>query len=347
MNKSVITPGLGPLIVDIKGTELEKDDLDVLNHPLIGGVILFARNYQSKVQVTRLISEIKAIRSPQLLVCVDQEGGRVQRFKDDFTALPPLHTLGQLFDKDREQALQASRLLARLMAFELKPTGIDFSFAPVVDVYDPASQIIANRAFHHCPQAITALAKAYIDGLHDIGMIAVAKHFPGHGGVLEDSHLCLPTDSRCFNEVEKKDIIPYQTLMSHGLDGLMSAHVLFNHIDHLPSGFSRFWISDILRNKLGFKGIVFTDDLSMQGATEFGNIIDRTRLALEAGCDIALICNDRIAVEKVLDETSLQALINQDTNLSNVCRRQPQQPHWTPDTQEITSLLKRLETVSN
>ena len=345
MIKPANTPGLGPLIIDIQGIRLENEDLDILNHPLVGGVILFARNYQSKTQVTRLISEIKAIRSPGLLVCVDQEGGRVQRFKDEFTILPPLHTLGKLFDQDREQALKASRLLARLMAYELKPTGIDFSFAPVVDIYDPASQIIANRAFHHCPESITALAKAYINGLHDIGMIAVAKHFPGHGGVLEDSHLCLPKDSRCFIELEEKDIIPYKNLMNHGLDGIMSAHVLFNHIDHLPSGFSHFWIKDILRSKLGFEGIVFTDDLSMQGATEFGNIIDRTQLAMEAGCDIALICNDRGAVEKVLDETSLQTLINHQRDLSKICRRQPQLTDWEPQTEEIDALLDDLKNI--
>ena len=335
---------LGPLIVDIQGTNLEKEDLDILKHPLIGGVILFTRNYQNKCQVTELISQIKSLRTPELLVCVDQEGGRVQRFKNEFTQLPPLHTLGLLYERDHEQALTASRFLARQMAYELKPTGIDFSFAPVVDVYDPLSEIIANRAFHHAPEVITQLSKAYIQGLHDIGMIAVAKHFPGHGGVLEDSHLCLPNDPRCFKDVEATDIVPYTKLINHGLDAIMSAHVLFKHIDDLPSGFSKFWIKDILRDKLGFNGIIFTDDLSMQGALEFGNVVDRTRLALEAGCDIALICNDRTAVENVLDETELQSLINHDKDFSTLCRRQPELADWTPQTEETNALLKSLET---
>ena len=343
MTKNSRSLRLGPLIVDIQNLELSSDDKEVLIHPLIGGVILFARNYENTTQVTQLIKQIKALRSPELLVCVDQEGGRVQRFKHEFTALPPLHALGQLYDQDPHKALAGSRLLARLMAFELKPTGVDFSFAPVVDLYDPSSQIIANRAFHHCPQIITQLATAYIEGLHDIGMIAVAKHFPGHGGVHEDSHLCLPKDKRCLLELEEKDIIPYSKLINHGLDAVMSAHVLFDHIDLLPSGFSQFWIKEILRDKIGFQGIVFTDDLSMQGATEFGNIVDRTQLALEAGCDIALICNDRPATEKVLDETGLQTFVNHDKDLSDICRRQPNLAGWVPQSSEINNLFGCLE----
>ena len=337
------TSTLGPLIVDIQGFDLDNDDMEVLHHPLIGGVILFSRNYQDKAQVTELIRQIKSLRSPALLVCVDQEGGRVQRFRHEFTTLPPLYSLGRLYDRDRRQALDSARLLARLMAYELKPTGIDFSFAPVIDIYDPQSQIIANRAFHHNPQTITQLAMAYIQGLHDIGMIAVAKHFPGHGGVLEDSHLCLPNDLRCFEDLENTDIVPYRGLMNNGLDAIMSAHVLFNHIDTMPSGFSRFWINDILRKKLGFEGVVFTDDLSMQGAMEFGTIVDRTHLALEAGCDIALICNDRTAVQNVLDDTGLQALINNDKDLSVCCRRQPQMADWKPIAKDIDTLLTSLD----
>ena len=329
-------------MVDINGLDLDKTDEDVLCHPLVGGVILFTRNYESISQVSELIHRIKSLRSPELLVCVDQEGGRVQRFKDGFTRLPPLHCLGKLYDLNPEQALEDSRLLARMMAFELKPTGIDFSFAPVVDLFDPLSEIIANRAFHHNPAVITELAKAYIQGLHDMGMIAVAKHFPGHGGVLEDSHLCLPADPRCFNAVEQADMLPYQQLMNDGLDAVMSAHVLFNHIDRLPSGFSKFWIQDILRTKLDFRGIVFTDDLSMQGAKDFGGIIDRTHMALDAGCDMALICNDRVAVEKVLNENQLLAFINGEKDLSHRCRRTPQLIDWAPTQEVATHLLERL-----
>lgn len=345
LNHPADLPVLGPLIVDIQGTTLDCEDLDLLTHPYIGGVILFARNYRNHAQLMQLVNHIKSLRYPQLLVCVDQEGGRVQRFKHEFTHLPALHSLGRLYEQDRQQALVASRSLARLMAHELKATGIDFSFAPVVDIYNPTSKIIADRAFHQDPHVIAQLATAYMEGLHDVGMIAVAKHFPGHGGVIEDSHLCLPADLRCFRELEETDILPYKKLIRHNLDALMSAHVLFEHIDTLPSGFSRFWIHEIVREKLGFQGIVFTDDLSMQGATVMGGIIDRTHLALEAGCDIALICNDRDAVMRVLDDSSLRVFLNNDKDLSHYCRRQPHLADWEPQRQETDSLLSRLEAV--
>jgi len=315
------TTPLGPLIIDIEGIELNNQDLDILMHPLVGGVILFSRNYTDKVQVTTLVKQIKSLRKPDLLVCVDQEGGRVQRFKEGFTELPPLHTLGCLYDERPEQALTKAYDLARLMASELKPTGIDFSFAPVIDLFDSSSEIIANRAFHHDPLIITELAKSYIKGLHESGMIAVGKHFPGHGGVLEDSHLCLPQDKRCYQEVLELDLIPYQQLIHHDLDAVMSAHVLFSQIDTVPSGFSEFWLKTILRQKLAFKGIIFTDDLSMQGAVELGSVVDRTYMALHAGADIALICNDRPAVEQVLDDNGLVSFINPNAQLEHRCRK--------------------------
>ncbi len=312
---------LGPLIIDVEGLDLNADDKEVLQHPLIGGVILFTRNYENKQQVTQLVTQIKSLRTPELLVCVDQEGGRVQRFEEGFTELPRLHTLGCLYDEQPEQALDAAYNLARLMATELKPTGIDFSFAPVIDLFDPSSEIIANRAFHHDPQVITELAKFYIKGLHDSGMIAVGKHYPGHGGVLEDSHLCLPQDQRCYKDVADMDLIPYRQLINHDLDAVMTAHVLFNQIDTVPSGFSEFWLKTVLRQQLGFKGIIFTDDLSMQGAVELGSVVDRTHMALNAGADITLICNDRAAVEQVLSDDSLLSLMNPDAQLEQRCRK--------------------------
>ncbi len=311
---------LGPLIIDVEGLELNDQDKEVLMHPLVGGIILFTRNYTNKQQVTQLVAQIKSLRTPELIVCVDQEGGRVQRFKDGFTELPPLHTLGRLYDKSPENAIEIAKDLAILMANELKPTGVDFSFVPVLDLYDSSSEIIANRAFHHNPKVISELATAYIQGLHEAGFIAVAKHFPGHGGVLEDSHLCLPQDSRCYHEVAEQDLIPYQSLIVQDLDAIMTAHVLFNQIDCLPSGFSEFWLKTILREQLGFKGIIFTDDLSMQGAVELGTVVDRTHMALNAGADIALICNDRPAVEQVLDDKSLIELINPQANLDQKLR---------------------------
>lgn len=335
---------LGPLIVDIEGTSLGQRDIEILNHPYIGGVILFTRNYEDKAQLTHLVHHIKSLRKPELLVCVDQEGGRVQRFKRDFTELPALHSLGILYNKNRSEALIAARMLARLMAFELRSTGIDFSFAPVVDVYDPDSLIIANRAFHSCPKTVTRLASAYIQGLHDVGMIAVAKHFPGHGSIVEDSHLCLPEDSRCYREIEEKDMYPYAQLVHRGLDSIMSAHILFDHVDDKPSGFSQFWLQQILRDKFGFQGIIFTDDLSMQGAVAYGSIIERTRLALEAGCNMALICNDRRAVEQVLDESGLELATSHERDLSGDCRRSPQLPGWEPAANDINTLLDKLNT---
>ncbi len=320
MNKETKNP-LGPLIVDVEGLELNAEDLEILQHPLIGGVILFSRNYTTNEQVTDLVTQIKSLRTPELITCVDQEGGRVQRFKEGFTELPPLYTLGRLYEESQQKAIEASRSLALLMANELKPTGIDFSFAPVVDLFDSSSQIIADRAFHHDPDVISELAEVYIQGLHEAGFIAVAKHFPGHGSVLEDSHLCLPQDSRCYSDVLAKDLVPYKKLINKHLDGIMTAHVLFNQIDSLPSGFSEFWLRTILREQLGFKGIIFTDDLSMQGAVELGTVVDRTHMALSAGADIALICNDRPAVEQVLDEKSLLELINPDADFGRRLRK--------------------------
>ena len=322
---------LGPLIVDVEGLELTDVDIDILSHPMVGGVILFARNYSDKDQVTGLIKQIKSLRTPELIVCVDQEGGRVQRFKRDFTQLPPLHTLGCLYDQNAQQGIQAAYDLARLMATELKPTGVDFSFAPVIDLFDSSSEIIANRAFHHEPHVIAELARSYIKGLHDSGMIAIGKHFPGHGGVLEDSHLCLPQDQRCYQDLTNKDLIPYQQLIDHGMDAVMTAHVLFKQIDPLPSGFSDFWLKTALRQQLGFKGIIFTDDLSMQGAVELGSVVDRTHMALNAGADIALICNDRPAVEQVLSDNSLLDLINPNANFDRRLRV------WQDNTSEIES----------
>ncbi len=320
MNDRIQLP-LGPLIIDVGGLELSTEDGEVLQHPLVGGVILFTRNYATKAQVTRLVAQIKSLRTPELIVCVDQEGGRVQRFKDEFTLLPSLHTLGQLYDESPQQAIRASTDLAKLMANELKPTGIDFSFAPVVDLLDCSSEIIANRAFHYNPEVIAELAAAYMQGLHQCGFIAVAKHFPGHGGVLEDSHLCLPQDSRCYHDVLANDLMPYQKLIAQDLDAVMTAHLLFNQIDTLPSGFSQFWLKTILREQLGFNGVIFTDDLSMQGAVELGSVVDRTHMALNAGADVALICNDRPAVEQVLDDNSLLELVEPGVELAQCLRK--------------------------
>ena len=335
---------LGPLLIGLSGLEIRGEESEWLGHPAVGGVVLFTRNYRDVAQLTDLTNSIVETAGRDLLICVDHEGGRVQRFREGFTRLPPLALLGKMYADSPSNAKDFAYRHGRVMATELLLCGVDLSFAPVLDI-GARSVVIGDRAFDADAAIIIKLSAAYIAGMHDAGMSATGKHFPGHGGVLEDSHLCLPKDSRCFQDLEDTDIVPYKELMKHGLDALMSAHVLFNHIDILPSGFSSFWIKDILRKKLGFQGVVFTDDLSMLGAIEYGDIIDRTRLALEAGCDIALICNDRSAVEKVLDNTGLQALINHEKDLSICCRRQAQVGTWEPQANQIDTLLGNLEAV--
>jgi beta-N-acetylhexosaminidase len=290
---------LGPLMVDVAGTELTSDDLDILTHPLVGSVILFTRNYRDSQQISALCSAIRELRSPHLLIAVDHEGGRVQRFREGFTRLPPVRLLGHRYDEDRRDALRKAQTLGWLMAAELRSVGVDFSFAPCVDLDYGLSEIIGDRAFHRDPQAVAALAAAYMAGMREAGMAAVAKHFPGHGAVRADSHVALPIDRRALADMER-DISPYRLLIENQLPGIMAAHVEYSAVDPRPASLSRRWITDILRGALGFHGCVFADDLSMAGAAAFGDVVERTRLALDAGCDVLPICNDRDAVRAVL-----------------------------------------------
>jgi beta-N-acetylhexosaminidase len=291
---------LGPLMVDIAGAELTPEDIQVLSHPLVGSVILFSRNYQNVAQVTSLTAAIRAVRSPALLVAVDHEGGRVQRFRDGFTRLPPARTLGRRYDEDRREGLSLAHSAGWLMASELRAVGVDFSFAPCVDLDHGVSEIIGDRAFHRDPDAVAALAVAYMSGMREAGMAAVAKHFPGHGAVIADSHVALPVDRRKFVDLET-DIRPYRLLLENNLAGVMGAHVVFPAVDSLPASLSKRWISGVLRGEMGFHGCVFADDLSMAGAAAFGGVIERAELAFAAGCDVLPICNDRQAVKSVLD----------------------------------------------
>jgi beta-N-acetylhexosaminidase len=291
---------LGPLMVDIAGTELTPEDLQVLSHPLVGSVILFSRNYRDVAQVSSLTAAIRAVRSPALLVAVDHEGGRVQRFRDGFTRLPPARTLGRRYDEDRREGLSLSKAAGWLMASELRAVGVDFSFAPCIDLDYGVSEIIGDRAFHRDPDAVAALAAAYMSGMRDAGMAAVAKHFPGHGAVIADSHVALPVDRRKFVDLEA-DIRPYRLLIENNLAGVMGAHVVFPAVDPFPASLSRRWISGVLRGEMGFHGCVFADDLSMAGAAAFGGVIERAELAFAAGCDVLPICNNRQAVKSVLD----------------------------------------------
>jgi len=290
---------LGPLMVDIAGTELSSEDLDILRNPLVGSVILFARNYRDPQQISALCGAIREVRNPPLLIAVDHEGGRVQRFRDGFTRLPPVRLLGRRYDEDRRDALGKAHSLGWLMAAELRAVGVDFSFAPCVDLDYGLSEIIGDRAFHRDPQAVTALATAYMAGMREAGMAAVAKHFPGHGAVRADSHLALPVDRRPLSDMEG-DLSPYRALIENQLPGIMAAHVEYSAVDPKPASLSRRWITDILRGTLGFHGCVFADDLSMAGAAAFGDVLERARLALAAGCDVLPICNDREAVRTAL-----------------------------------------------
>lgn len=292
-------PYLGPLMVDVDGLVLSVEDKNVLSNPLIGGVILFTRNYTDKTQLKALVAEIKALRNPELIIAVDHEGGRVQRFRDGFTALPALAKICTSETVDDEH-LELAKQHAWLMAAEVLQCGIDISFAPVIDLDWKMSEVIGDRALHQHPKAVAELAAAYIDGMHAAGMAATGKHFPGHGSVEADSHFALPVDRRPL-EVIRNDISPYRPLIDNGLEAVMMAHVIYNKLSRLPAGFSEFWIQDELRGRLGFNGVVFTDDLSMKAADVVGDMQERVNLALYAGCDMALVCNDRPAVLELLE----------------------------------------------
>ncbi len=290
---------LGPLMVDIAGTALTPEDRQVLSHPLVGSVILFTRNYQDVSQLRALVADIKSLRTPSLLVGVDHEGGRVQRFRQGFSVLPAMRRIGQTFDADASAGKQMAHQLGWLMAAELRDIGIDFSFAPCVDLDYGVSQIIGDRAFHATADGVGQLALATMQGMRAAGMAATAKHFPGHGAVLADSHLALPIDTRTLAQLAD-DIAPYRPLVADGLAAVMMAHVLFPAVDDVPASFSRRWVQQVLRGELRFTGVVFADDLSMEGAGAMGDVVARAAGAMAAGCDILPLCNDRAAVLQVL-----------------------------------------------
>ncbi|MBM4218680.1 MAG: beta-N-acetylhexosaminidase [Gammaproteobacteria bacterium] len=291
---------LGPVMVDLAGIALEPAEREMLRHPQVGSVILFARNFESPEQVARLAADIHAARTPPLLVAVDQEGGRVQRFRGGFTRLPPLRDIGRCYAANRAEGLAAARELGWLMAAELRAVGVDLSFAPCIDVDHGVSSVIGDRALHGDAAAVAELGVAYMLGMRDAGMAATGKHFPGHGAVAADSHIALPVDRRAWPDIEA-DLQPYRRLIANGLPSVMVAHVVFPAVDEKPASLSRAWISGVLRGDLGFQGAVFADDLSMAGAAAFGDIAARARLALAAGCDVLPVCNDRKAVEALLE----------------------------------------------
>lgn len=293
-------------MVDLLGTELSPEEKDILQHPLVGGVILFSRNYDNARQIEALCREIHALREPHLLIAVDHEGGRVQRFRQDFTRLPPVAAIGREFHKHPKLTLDRAEQTGWLMAAELRAVGVDFSFAPVLDLNYGVSEVIGDRSFHRDPKAVIDIARAYIHGMKKAWMSAVGKHFPGHGAVEVDSHQGLPVDKRYFEDMLQADMLPFAQLCQKELAGVMPAHIIYEQSDEMPAGFSRFWLQEVLRQRFGFQGAILSDDLSMEGAAFAGGPLERVEAALEAGCDMVLLCNNPGSVETVIDSLKIK-----------------------------------------
>jgi len=306
MRKVRLPPG--PAVVDILGTVLTDEDRERIRHPAAGAVILFARNYESPEQLALLCEDIERQREPALPICVDHEGGRVQRFREGFTAIPAMRELGRLWDRDREKGRAAAEAIGYIIGAELGAVGVDFSFVPVLDLDYGGSSVIGDRAIHFDPTAVGALAAQLISGLSAAGVAAVGKHFPGHGFAAADSHVAVPTDERPVKEVLRKDVLPYRAAIEAGLAAVMPAHVIFPQADAEPAGYSKYWLQDVLRGKLGFHGLVFSDDLSMEGACVAGGPPERARAALAAGCDMVLLCNDPKGCDELLNSLAGTAL---------------------------------------
>ncbi|GMR20320.1 MAG: beta-N-acetylhexosaminidase [Gammaproteobacteria bacterium] len=291
---------LGPIMLDVAGFVLTDEERQRLQHPSVGAVILFSRNYESPRQLMALIQDIHAQRTPRLLVAVDHEGGRVQRFREGFSALPAARIFGDIYDEHPRRGRDLAEAAGWLMAVELLSVGVDFSFAPVLDLDRGVSSVIGDRAFHSNPEIVAELAHSYMVGMHNAGMAATGKHFPGHGAVKEDSHHDLPVDDREYQDIAMEDIVPFERMVHYGLAAVMPAHVLYKNVDSRPAGFSRFWLQEVLRNRLQFQGVIFSDDLSMAGAHAQGTIVERADAALDAGCDMVLVCNDAEAANELV-----------------------------------------------
>ena len=296
-----MTARIGPVMLDLEGEALSGEERELLDHPAVGGVILFSRNYHHPEQLRSLVGEIRAVSGRSLLIAVDQEGGRVQRFRDGFTRFPPARVFGQLHASDPAAARQAASDLAWLLASELREAGLDFSFAPVLDLDFGLSTVIGDRAFAGDPETVIALAGAWIAGARAAGMASCGKHFPGHGGVVEDSHAEFPVDRRPVATLREADLQPFKALIAIGLDAVMPAHVVYPAVDAQPAGFSAVWLQQILRDELSFDGVIFSDDLSMTAAEVAGSYPERAHAALEAGCDMVILCNNRLAAMSVVE----------------------------------------------
>ncbi|WP_211828851.1 beta-N-acetylhexosaminidase [Kistimonas asteriae] len=296
----------GVLMLDLKGLHPDSVEIDRLSKPSVGGVILFSRNYQDADQLRQLVADIRSVR-PDMLIAVDQEGGRVQRFRGEpFTRLPPMGVLGQLYQSaDQLDAVDLARECGWLMASEVRAFDIDLSLAPVLDLDRGLSRAIGDRSFGALPESVTPLANAFIEGMREVGMAATGKHFPGHGGVSADSHTALPRDTRTLEEIET-DLRVFKVMIEQGLEAVMPAHVAFAAVDNVPAGFSPYWLQTVLRDQLGFEGVIFSDCLNMAAASISGGFPARAEAALQAGCDMVLVCNNPDGAQEVSDWLELE-----------------------------------------
>ena len=315
----------GPLMLDLEGTSLSDTERDLLTQSPVGGVIFFARNISSKEQFMALTAEVSALR-PELLLAIDQEGGRVQRLREGYTILPPMQRLGTLFTEDTTRGAELLHNTGWLLAVEMIASGLDFSFAPVLDLDSSHCEVIANRSFSPEPDITSAAAGFFIEGMAEAGMAATGKHFPGHGGVTADSHLEIPYDSRSLEQLKARDLLPFKAL-SPKLQGVMPAHIVFPEVDSKAVGFSSYWLQNILREELAFDGVIFSDDLSMKGADQLGTYAEKAEAALRAGCDMVLVCNNRQGALEVLEFLQTRAKSYSSPRLP-VMKAQ-QQWHWT------------------
>jgi len=292
---------MGPIMLDVSGFELTHEEIDILDHPLVGGLILFSRNYHDQKQLFDLVRHIRSVTRNDVIIATDHEGGRVQRFRQGFSDIPAMGSINRQTNENIQQSGYLCEQFGWLMAAELLAFDIDISFAPVLDIQG-VSEVIGDRSFHQQPDIIVQLASDFIKGMHRAGMSATGKHFPGHGNVLEDSHVAMPIDKRSREDIFNLDMAIFKSIHQQGLlDAVMPAHVIYPEVDDLPAGFSETWIKQILRQELDFDGVVFSDDLSMQGAVQMGNIVERAELAITAGCDMVLVCNDPMGAVKVID----------------------------------------------
>lgn len=334
------TMAIAPVMIDLEGLELSREESELLMHPLCGGIILFSRNYESLVQLSLLIQAVRKATDNDLLIAVDHEGGRVQRFRSEFTELPAVARLAE-----SQNPIQNAFSHGWLMAAEVRAMDIDFSFAPVLDINYGISGVIGDRSFNRDTKVISHLASEYIKGMREAGMASTGKHFPGHGAVVEDSHHEIPVDRRSKEQIWQEDIIPFSDLIKQGLDAVMPAHVIYEALDDKPAGFSSYWLKQILRDELQFDGVIFSDDLSMEGASVAGGFANRAEAAIDAGCDMVLVCNHREGAIDVLDN----ARINQTEESAVRLQRMKGEPfmnrsalldskRWAETANEITQL---------